>query len=191
MFLSAAMAEAAELQVQPGESIAAAIARAQPGDVVVVARGRYVENLLIDKPLTLKGIGRPTLSGALKGDTVRVVAPDVTIESIIITDSGDDLTAQNAGIYIQSGADRVAVTHCDIAYSLFGIWIEGVKDARIVDNLITGKREYASAQRGNGIQLFNTTGAHLIGNHISFVRDGIYVDVSHHAIFRGNRSHDT
>lgn len=191
LLLSAVTACAAELQVRPGESIAAAIARAQAGDVVIVARGRYAENLVIDKPLTLKGLDRPTISGALKGDTVRVLAADVTIENFIITDSGDDLTAQNAGIYIQRGADRVAVKRCDIAYSLFGIWIEGVKDARIIDNLITGKREYASAQRGNGIQLFNTTGAHIIGNHISFVRDGIYVDVSHHAIFRGNRIHDT
>ena len=45
----------------------------------------------------------------------------MTIENLIITDSGDDLTAQNAGIYIQHGADRVTVRDCDIAYSLFGL----------------------------------------------------------------------
>ncbi|MDY0065149.1 MAG: nitrous oxide reductase family maturation protein NosD [Steroidobacteraceae bacterium] len=178
-----------ELHVRPGESIAAAVALAAPGDTVLVARGRYEERLRIDKPLTLKGVDRPTLSGALQGDVIRVAAPDVTIENFIITDSGDDLTAQNAGVYVQPGADRAIVKNCDIAYSLFGMWIEGVKDVRILDNLITGKREYASAQRGNGIQLYNTTGARLIGNHISFVRDGIYVDVSHHAVFRGNRIH--
>jgi nitrous oxidase accessory protein len=178
-----------ELYVHPGESIAAVIAQAAPGDTILVARGRYEERLRIDKPLTLKGIGRPTLSGALEGDVIRITVPDVTIENFIVTDSGDDLTAQNAGVYIQPGADRATIRSCDIAYSLFGIWIEGVKDVRILDNLITGKREYASAQRGNGIQLYNTTGARIIGNHISFVRDGIYVDVSHHAIFRGNHIH--
>ncbi|HEX7012019.1 MAG TPA: nitrous oxide reductase family maturation protein NosD [Steroidobacteraceae bacterium] len=178
-----------ELYVHPGESIAAVIAQAAPGDTILVARGRYEERLRIDKPLTLKGIGRPTLSGALEGDVIRITVPDVTIENFIVTDSGDDLTAQNAGVYIQPGADRATIRNCDIAYSLFGIWIEGVKDVRILDNLITGKREYASAQRGNGIQLYNTTGARIIGNHISFVRDGIYVDVSHHAIFRGNHIH--
>jgi nitrous oxidase accessory protein len=190
LLLTTTAVPAAELQVRPGESIAAAIERAQPGDVVSVTRGRYVENLMIDKPLMLRGQDRPTLSGDLKGDVIRVTAADVTIENFIITDSGDDLTAQNAGIYVQPGADRVAVRRCDIAYSLFGLWVEGVKDARIIDNLITGKRDYASAQRGNGIQLFNTTGAQIIGNRISFVRDGIYVDVSHHAIFRSNRIHD-
>ncbi|HEU4654634.1 MAG TPA: nitrous oxide reductase family maturation protein NosD [Steroidobacteraceae bacterium] len=189
LFITAGLANAAQLQVHPGESIAAAVAHAQPGDIVAVARGRYIEHLVIDKPLTLRGIDRPTLSGALQGDAVRVTAPDVTIENFIIADSGDDLTAQNAAVYIQPGADRATVQRCDIAYSLFGLWIEGVQDVRIIDNLITGKRDYASAQRGNGIQLYNTTGAHIIGNRISFVRDGIYVDVSHHATFRGNRIH--
>jgi nitrous oxidase accessory protein len=189
--LIASSATAAELAVRPGESISATIARAQPGDVITVARGRYEENLRIDKPLTLRGMERPTISGALHGDTIRVTAPDVTIEGLIVADSGGDLTAQNAGIYIQPGADRVTVRDCDIAYSLFGLWIEGVKDVRVTGTLITGKRDFASAQRGNGIQLYNTTGALIEGNHISFTRDGIYVDVSHHATFRGNRIHDT
>ena len=76
-----------------------------------------------------------------------------------------------------------------LAYNLFGIWLNRVKDVRIAGNMITGKRDFASAQRGNGIQLYNTTGAQIVGNNISFVRDGIYVDVSHHALFRDNRIH--
>jgi len=182
---------AAELTVRPGESIAAAIDRAQPGDTVSVMRGRYVENLRIDKPLTLRGIDRPTVSGGLQGDVIRVTATDVVIEGLIVTESGDDLTAQNAGIYIQPGAHRATVRNCDIAYSLFGLWIEDVEDVQIIDNLITGKRDYPSAQRGNGIQLYNTTGARIVGNRISFARDGIYVDVSHDAVFRKNHIHHT
>lgn len=180
---------AAELTVRPGESIAAAIARAAPGDVVRVEKGRYQERLVIDKPLTLRGIDRPTLSGGLKGDTIRVTATDVVIEGLIVTDSGDSLLDQNAGIYIWPGADRAVVRNCDLSYNLFGLWIEKANDVRIENNLITGKRDYRSASRGNGIQLYNTTGARIIGNQISFVRDAIYVDVSHHAVFRGNRLH--
>lgn len=186
---AAACAQAAEWIVRPGESIAAAIERAAPRDTVLIERGRYVERLVIDKPLTLKGIDRPTLSGDLTGDTIRVKAADVVIEGLIVTDSGGDLTAQNAGIYIQPGADRAIVRRCEIAYSLFGLWIEGVRDVEISHNRITGKRDFDSAQRGNGIQLYNTTGARIVGNDISFVRDGIYVDVSHQALFRDNRMH--
>lgn len=176
--------------VRPGQSIGAAVARARPGDEIRVERGLYRENLRIDKPLTLRGIDRPTLSGGLKGDTIRITATDVAIEGMIVRDSGDDLVAQNAGIYIQPGADRAAVRNCDLTYNLFGLWIEKVKDVEIRSNVITGKRDYQSARRGNGIELYNTTGARIVGNQISFVRDGIYVDVSHHAVFRDNRIHD-
>lgn len=182
-------AAATEWTVAPGESIAAAIGRAQPHDTILVARARYQEHLVIDKPLTLRGIGRPTISGGLEGDTIRVRSPDVTIEGMIVTDSGGDLGAQNAAIYIQPGAHRAAVRHCVIAYSLFGMWIEGVNDVRIEHNNITGKRDFDSPKRGNGIQLYDTDGAQIIGNEVSFVRDAIYVDVSHNAVFRGNRMH--
>jgi nitrous oxidase accessory protein len=187
--MMAAAAHTAEWTVRPGESIAPAIARAAPRDTVLVERGRYTERLVIDKPLTLKGINRPTLSGGLEGDTIRVTAEDVVIEGMIVTDSGDSLLHQNAGVYIQPGAHRAIVRHCDLSYNLFGLWIEKANDVRVESNLITGKRDYLSSQRGNGIQLYNTTGAQIIGNHISFVRDAIYVDVSHRAVFRGNRLH--
>src|SRR5690606_11195228 len=68
-------------------------------------------------------------------------------------------------------------------------WIEKADDVRVEGNLITGKRDVASSQRGNGIQLYNTRRARILDNAISFVRDAIYVDVSHHAEFRGNRLH--
>ncbi len=182
-------ASAAEWTVKPGESIGGAISRAKAGDTILVQRARYEENLVIEKPITLRGIDRPTISGSLKGDVIRIVSPDVTLEGLIVTDSGDDLEKQNAGIYIWPGAHRAKVLNCEIAYSLFGLWIEKANDVEINGNRITGKRDYQSSQRGNGIELYNTEGARIIGNDISFTRDAIYVDVSHHAIFRKNRMH--
>lgn len=182
-------AQAATLRVKSGASLQQAIMAAKSGDVLEIERGFYKGNFLIDKPLTLRGIGRPTLSGALQGDTLRVTASDVTIEGLIVRDSGDSLLDQNAGIYIRPGAHRAVVRHCDLTYNLFGLWIEKANDVVIEANLITGKRDYNSSQRGNGVQLYNTTGARIIGNNIGFVRDALYVDVSHHAIFKGNRLH--
>ncbi len=181
--------QAATLTVRPGDDLAATVRAAQPGDTVQVQRGQYRANLLIDKPLTLRGLDRPTLSGGNQGDTIRVTAPDVVIEGLIVRDSGDDLKAQNAGIYLYPGAHRAVVRHCDLTYNLFGLWIEKADDVRIEHNVITGKREYASPQRGNGVQLYNTRGAKILHNDISFVRDALYVDVSHHAVFQGNRLH--
>ena len=189
MLLSTPALQAHELYVPAGKSIAAALKLAKAHDVINVERGYYEEHLVIDKPLTLRGENRPTISGGESGDVIRIIAPDVTVDGFIIRDSGSDLTAQNAGIYIVPGAQRATIKNNDLAYTLFGLWIEGVNDVRIVNNLITGKRDLLSSQRGNGIQLYNTNGAQIIGNNISFARDGIYVDVSHHALFRNNKLH--
>ena len=62
-------AGAATVTVQPGQDLQAAVAAAAPGDVIEVQRGNYRVNLLIDKPLTLRGLDRPTLNGGLTGDT--------------------------------------------------------------------------------------------------------------------------
>lgn len=186
---AAVAAGAATVQVLPGQDLAAAVASAAPGDVVEVQRGFYRANLRIDKPLTLRGVGRPTLSGGQQGDTIRVTAPDVVIEGLIVRDSGTSLREQNAGIYLYPGAHRAIVRHCDLTYNLFGLWIEKANDVQVLDNVITGLRDFNSSQRGNGVQLYNTRGARIERNHISFVRDALYVDVSHHAVFRGNRLH--
>ena len=185
----AGVCHAATLNVRPGDDLAAVVKQAQAGDVIEVARGQYRANLLIDKPLTLRGLDRPTISGGNQGDTIRVTAPDVVIEGLIVRDSGDNLKDQNAGIYLYPGAHRAIVRNNDLTYNLFGLWIEKANDVLIEHNTITGKREYSSPQRGNGVQLYNTKGAKILNNNISFVRDALYVDVSHNAIFKGNQLH--
>lgn len=183
------LTHAAELTVRAGESIGAAIQRASPSDTVRVERGTYVENVLIDRPLTLIGMSRPTISGGDRGDVIRIKSPDVTVQGFIIRDSGADLGKQNAGVYVEPGSHRVRIIENDFASTLFGMWIQNVEAPEVVNNLVTSKRELDSAQRGNGIQLYGSNGARVIGNHVSFARDGIYVDVSHHALFRGNKMH--
>ncbi len=188
--LLALPAGAATISVQPGQDLQAAIAAAAPGDVVEVQRGFYrVSTLRIDKPLTLRGIDRPTVSGGQQGDTLRITAPDVTIEGLIVRDSGTSLKDQNAGIYVYPGAHRAVVRHCDLTYNLFGLWIEKANGVQVLHNNITGLRDFNSSQRGNGVQLYNTLGARIEGNRISFVRDALYVDVSHDAVFRANQLH--
>jgi len=180
---------ASVLRVRAGESIASAIRQAQPGDTVQVEPGTYKERIVVDKPLRLEGIGKPTIAAGHEGDVIRVKAVDVTIRGLIVRDSGTDLGAQNAGIYVMPGSDRIVIANCDLVTNLFGIWLERSRGAVLQGNLITGRRDMMSQMRGNGIQVYNTDDTQVIGNTISHVRDGIYVDYSRHAAFRDNTVH--
>lgn len=180
---------AAVLQVGPGQSIAAAVQRAKAGDTIRIAHGEYAEHLVIDKPLQLEGIDHPIITGKNAGDVIRVRSVDVVIRGFVIRDSGTDLGAQNSGVYIEPGSDRISIQDCSLLHVLFGIWLEKAADARIINNVITGKRELQSAARGNGVQVYNAINAQLIDNDISYTRDGFYVDVSEQALFRGNKIH--
>jgi len=183
------VASGAVLQVGAQQSIAAAIGAAQPGDTLRIGPGSYAGNFIIDKPLTLEGVGRPTVSAGHAGDGIRVRASDVTIRGLIIRDSGTELGKQNAGVYVEPGADRAVIENCVLVRNLFGVWLENSADSRVAGNLISGRRDLLSAARGNGIQVYNTRGAQILNNTISFTRDGIYVDVSEKAVFRGNKIH--
>jgi nitrous oxidase accessory protein len=162
---------------------AAAVKAAAPGDVIEVARGMYRVNLLIDKPLTLRGIDRPTLSGGQPGRHHPRHGPDVVIEGLIVRDSGDSLKDQNAGIY-STPARTARWCGCDLTYNLFGLWIEKANDVRI--EAATSSPASATTHRPSAATASSSTtppARASIGNNISFVRDALYVDVSHHATF--------
>lgn len=182
-------ATAATWRVRSGERITDVVQRANSGDTIEIESGRYVENLRIEQPLTLLGLGTVSVSGDGRDDVIRIASPDVRIENLIVRDSGGSLGAQNAGIYVQPGSHRAIVRDCVFANVLFGLWIEKADDVLIEHNLVTGMRHRLSSQRGNGIQLYNSQRARILRNRISFTRDGIYVDVSHDARFVGNEIH--
>jgi nitrous oxidase accessory protein len=187
--LFAHAAWSAVLQVQSDQSIGAAVRAAHAGDTIRIAPGRYAENLIIDKALTLEGIDRPTISGNHRDDVIRITAAGVTIRNLIIRDSGIDLGAKNAGVHVVPGADRATVQDCELTDDLFGIWLEKSNNSRVIHNTITGRRDLMSAQRGNGIEVYNDSNVQIIANDISHTRDGIYVDVSDHALFSQNKIH--
>ena len=86
--LPVAPASGAEIDVGPGKthaSLTGAIAAAEPGDTLRVHPGIYREGkIVIGKPLTLAGIGRPVLDGENKHDVVLITASDVILRGFAV-----------------------------------------------------------------------------------------------------------
>jgi len=167
----------------------ALVDRAQPGDRVVVPAGTYDGDLLIDRPITLTGMGRPTLRGSGTGSVVRVRAPGVIIEGLDVDGRGTgDLGRDTSGIHV--AAPRVTVRDCRVRGSLFGIYLRESDDAVVAHNTITGVPGRSPGEMGSGIHVWNSQRFLLAGNIIMGTRDGFYIQSSSHGVVRGNRASD-
>ena len=76
------------------------IDNASRGDVVDLAAGTYVGGVVIDKPLTLIGHDWPVIDSNGAGTVIEVTAPDVTIQNLIIRNSGASLDREDSGVSV-------------------------------------------------------------------------------------------
>lgn len=203
----ALLALAALAHARAGETrgIQALVDAAKPGDTVRVAAGIYEGNVTVAKPLRLAGDPGAEIRGTGRGKTVSISAPDVTLEGFTIKNSGRDLLADDAAVYVTG--DRATVSGNRIENALHGIYLKKVDGCRVLGNDIVGIATSTGAMRfgddaencdasappagspGNGIHQWNCTGTELSGNTITRTRDGIYFSFTGGCRIRDNSVH--
>lgn len=185
-----AAGQARDRQVTPdGLPLSEVLQQAAPGDRLRLAPGRYRVNLIIDKPLVIEGEAGAVLDGGGQNDVLRVRASNVVIRGLTLQGSGGNLTKMNAVIFVEQNAERVRIENNVLQTEAFGIWIDGSPSPTVAGNRIRGNAAIRSQDRGNGIHLYNTTGALVENNEVWQTRDGIYIDTSNHNALRQNYLH--
>ncbi|WP_240609925.1 nitrous oxide reductase family maturation protein NosD [Billgrantia endophytica] len=191
LLLLAPLAHSAQ-RIEPDHgSLQSHIDDASPGSELLLGEGVHRGNIIIDKPLTLRGDPGAILDAEGHGDVIRVTAADVRIEGLTLRNSGYNLTDMNAGIHGERGAHRLHVEDITMDNVAFGIWLWHAEAPTLIGNRITGNTEVRSQDRGDAIRLYNIDGGLIAGNDIRDARDAIYVDTSRDLEFRGNRLRDS
>ncbi|MFZ1704188.1 MAG: right-handed parallel beta-helix repeat-containing protein [Saprospiraceae bacterium] len=134
-------------------TIQAAINASMAGDVINVCAGTYLEDVLVNKAITVSGAGASstTVSGPIGGASAAftVAASGVTIEGFTITREGNNLIDWN-----NPGLNSA------------GIAIQGqTVDATVQNNIIIGNR--------TGIDINNSNDNNILNNQIDFNRTGM------------------
>jgi nitrous oxidase accessory protein len=168
-------------------SAGAALDAAEPGDRVVLD-GRFDERLVIDTPgvtvTSADANDRAMIDGGGEGDALTIAAEDVTVEGVWIANSGPSADTEDAGVVVDGeNAELRDVRITDIT---FGVWVDGVENVTIADATIAGREGVPTAERGNGIHLWEADGATVEENHVTNVRDGIYYSYSSDVVAEGN-----
>jgi len=189
--LLSAPLQAAEVHVAPGQgTLAAAIAGAEPGDVLILSGGAYLGPVTIDRTLTMQGDGTATIDGQGQGTVITITGDDVVLTGLHVTHSGKANQNLDAGIKILKGADRALIEGNRLTDNMHGIDVHGGLDTIVRNNTIEGRQNLHMNERGNGIYIWNSPGTVIEGNSVRWGRDGIFSNVSKTGTYRNNLFRD-
>ncbi|MCB9139011.1 MAG: nitrous oxide reductase family maturation protein NosD [Caldilineaceae bacterium] len=154
-------------QEQPFD-LMAALAEAQPGDVIHVPQGTYQGPFQINTSVSLIGEGNPIIQGDGKGDVITIHAPDVILRGFVIRNSGDLLDQEHAGV--TGLAPRLTIEDNRLEETLFGIYLKEAPNSIIRNNQVFSK-DLPVARRGDGIRVWYSNNALIEDNYVSGSRD--------------------
>ena len=154
----------------PYFSITAALADAQPGGTIEVRGGTYPA-LVVDKSVTLEGVGWPVIDGGGNGTVVTLSAPGATFRGFEVRGSGVEPDHDHGGITLTGS--HILVENNRLRDVLFGIFVSQADDAIVRGNDITSKAQYAEGRKGDGLRLWYSQRVTVEGNHVHEARDAI------------------
>ncbi|MCA9904116.1 MAG: nitrous oxide reductase family maturation protein NosD [Anaerolineae bacterium] len=149
-------------------TIESALSAADNGDVVEVRSGIYAAPLIIEKSVSLVGVGQPVIDGHGSGSLVIIAAPDTRFEGFVVRGSGENLNHEDTGIVIQ--APRVTVANNRIEDVLFGIYFANANEGSASHNSVECK-DRELGLRGDSIRVWYSSDVTLTGNEVNRCRD--------------------
>ena len=164
------------------EQLDAAVAEASPGDTIEVTGGAFNGNIVIDKSLTVIGIGRPVIDSQNSGTIVTITAPDTTLRGFALRNSGAKLITEDAGVNV--GAPGALIEDNHIEDVLFGIYVHSGPGAVLRGNVIDGK-DLDIARRGDLIRIWDSDDV-LVENNITIDGRDAVLWYSERLTLRGN-----
>jgi parallel beta-helix repeat protein len=152
-----------------------AINNASDGDTIIVHSGVYYENVIVNKSVTLKGIGQPVVDARGKGDAITLTADGITVEEFSATNcswwgggikiissnntiTGNNVSNNEEGIYLDDSSSNNTITGNNASINVFGIRLHSSSN-----NVITGNN---ASSNWCGISLYSSSNNTIAGNNV-------------------------
>lgn len=177
LFISVAV-RGADINVGNGKEysdIRKAVEVSKNGDHLFIHPGIYnVNELIINKSITITGIDYPVLDANNKGSGVIIQAADVIVEGLLIRNIPVSFMVDNSGIKVEK-TKNVTIRNNRLEDCFFAIYVSNSDSCNVINNTVTGHSQSESFS-GNGIHLWKCIEAVIEGNTVSGHRDGIYFE---------------
>lgn len=160
---------------------------ALPGTTLRLPPGKYRGPAIINKPLTVEGNGKVIIDAGGRGTVLTIKADRVTIRGLTLRGSGDSHDTIDGAIMAEG--KELLIENNMLEDVLFGISLHKTTDSIVRGNRIRS-RPVDSAERGDGMRLWYSTGNRIENNDIAQMRD-LTVSNSPRNRFTGNTIHDS
>jgi len=177
------LGEGNTIEVNDGELIQAAVAKAKPGDTIKVFPGTYNETVYVDKDnISLLGVIEdsewPTLNGKKQlNDAILYSGNGFTVENFKI------VNYKGNGVMGQAGNNFVIRNNLVIDTGVYGIFPQFGTNGLIENNILTGIEDAA-------IYVGMSDNIHVNNNEVFGNVAGIEIENSRHAIVEDNMVYD-
>lgn len=162
------------------------VEKAAPGETIVLSEGTYAGPVRMDKKLTILAQGQVVLVNEQPDPAMSIHADGVVVEGIrIIQKQGGE---ESTAVFVQ--ANSVALKELEIRTRGYGIQLRNAHNGVLEGNYITWDRGQGSSslsEKGNGIDLYQSSNSVIKQNVIVSMRDGIYLDNSKDLSIVNNR----
>ena len=137
-----------------------AINKATDGDIILVHSGVYYENVIVDKPVTLRGIEYPIVDAGGEGDAIRLTADGITLVGFTATNARVFLEV-TAGINVISSNNTI--TGNNVSSNWYGIRLYDSSN----NNTISGNNVSNNDLGGIGLYYSSNNNKIYINNFIN------------------------
>ncbi|WP_304131992.1 nitrous oxide reductase family maturation protein NosD [Ignavibacterium album] len=187
LFINCFIYSQSRIIVLPSDNFERVLDNAPEGSTIIFKPGIYkVNNLKIEKSVSLIGENYPVLQGNKKDEVLTIKANNVVIKGFEITDAGISYRQENAGIKIIDSHNCVVEDNI-LKNNFFGIYLSKSYNCVIKNNRLESSNKTETSS-GNGIHLWYCKAVTIIGNTVKGHRDGIYFEFVMHSLIRDNYS---
>lgn len=169
------------------KTIKSAIISAKDDDVVLINKGVYAEGeILIDKAVTVRGIGWPVIDGKNNSQVIRVEANGVVVEGLDVRNAGYSSSYDWAAIKVIN-SKNVIIRNNRLSNNSSGVYFQNTTYSEISNNQVQGNST-DEVESGNAIHCWKSDHLRILNNSLTKHRDGLYFEFVTASLIQNNTS---
>jgi len=183
--MAVAQSSSSETESAGLSELARIIQEADSGSTILLEPRTYsVNDLLIEKSVTIDGQNSAVLDIGGEGYGLIVMGENITLQNFEIKDSGFGFMDDYAAILVEDSRN-ILIENLTLTNNFFGIFVAKSEKVEVSNNRIISNAERQTTS-GNGVHIWYSKDVEVHQNEITGHRDGIYLEFVEGSMITGN-----